>query len=91
MYKLLTAKPNIRIELNSHTDSRGDANVNKSLSQARANSVKSYLISRGINKSRLVSNGYGETRLKNNCADGVKCSEAQHQKNRRTEFRVVGF
>lgn len=88
---LLNAKPNIRIELNSHTDSRGDSASNQSLSQARANSVVSYLVAKGVNKSRLVANGYGETRLKNNCADGVSCSEAQHQQNRRTEFRVIGY
>lgn len=88
---LLNAKKNIRIELNSHTDSRGQASSNQALSQARANSVVNYLVSKGINKSRLVANGYGETRLKNNCADGVTCTEAEHQKNRRTEFRVIGY
>lgn len=88
---LLNAKPNIRIELNSHTDSRGDASSNQALSQARANSVVEYLVSKGINKSRLVANGFGESKLKNKCADGVECSEAQHQENRRTEFKIVGF
>ncbi len=88
---LLNKKKNIRIEINSHTDSRGAASSNKALSQARANSVVNYLVSKGISKSRLVANGYGETRLRNNCADGVTCTEAQHQKNRRTEFRVIGF
>lgn len=88
---LLNAKPNIRIELNSHTDSRGDAGSNQALSQARATSVVDYLVSKGINKTRLVANGYGETKLKNKCADGVECTEAQHQVNRRTEFRVIGF
>lgn len=88
---LLNAKPNIRIELNSHTDSRGNAASNQALSQARANAVVNYLVAKGVNKSRLVAKGYGETRLKNNCADGVTCTEAQHQKNRRTEFRVIGY
>ncbi len=88
---LLNAKPNIRIELNSHTDSRGEASSNQALSQARANSVVSYLTAKGVNKSRLVARGFGETKLKNKCADGVSCSEAEHQKNRRTEFRVIGF
>lgn len=91
LYSLLTAKPNIRIELNSHTDSRGDAAANQSLSQARANSVVNYLVAKGINRSRLVANGYGESKLRNNCADGVTCTEAQHQQNRRTEFKVIGF
>lgn len=91
LLSLLNAKKNIRIELNSHTDSRGQASSNQALSQARANAVVNYLVSKGVSKSRLVANGYGETRLKNNCADGVTCTEAQHQQNRRTEFRVIGY
>jgi len=91
LLSLLNSKKNIRIELNSHTDSRGAASSNQALSQARANSVVNYLVSKGISKSRLVANGYGESRLKNNCSDGVKCTEAQHQQNRRTEFRVIGY
>lgn len=91
LLSLLNAKPNIRIELNSHTDSRGNAAANQALSQARANAVVNYLVAKGIKKSRLEARGYGETRLKNNCADGVKCTEAQHQQNRRTEFRVIGY
>lgn len=91
LLSLLNAKPNIRIELNSHTDSRGKASANQALSQARANAVVTYLVAKGIKRTRLEAKGYGETRLKNNCADGVKCTEAQHQKNRRTEFRVIGY
>lgn len=89
LYKLLAAKPNISIELNSHTDSRGSSAANLALSQARAKSVVDYLVSQGIKKSRLVSKGYGESKLVNKCADGVSCTEEQHQKNRRTEFRVI--
>ena len=91
LLSLLNAKKNIRIELNSHTDSRGASSSNMSLSKARANAVVNYLVSKGISRSRLVANGYGESRLKNNCADGVSCTEAQHQQNRRTEFRVIGY
>lgn len=91
LLSLLNAKKNIRVELNSHTDSRSTSASNQALSQARANSVVSYLVSKGVSKSRLVANGYGETRLKNNCADDVNCTETQHQQNRRTEFRVIGY
>lgn len=90
LLSLMREKPLIRIEISSHTDSRGSSTSNQALSQRRAESVVSYLINRGIKKSRLVATGYGETRLKNRCADGVDCSEAEHQQNRRTEFRVIG-
>ena len=77
------------VEIMSHTDSRGNDSFNQSLSQQRAQSVVNYLVANGISRSRLSARGYGETRLKNRCANGVDCSEAQHQQNRRTEFRVI--
>jgi len=89
LLKLMRDKPNIRIELSSHTDARGSAESNQKLSQARAESVVNYLVSRGIQRSRMVAKGYGESRLKNRCMDGVECSESEHKQNRRTEFRVL--
>lgn len=86
---LLQERPNIRIQINSHTDSRGSAASNQDLSERRARGVADYLVSRGINRQRLVTRGYGESQLKNRCADGVNCSEAEHAANRRTEFRVL--
>lgn len=86
---LMNDRPNIRIELNAHTDSRGSAASNQDLSERRAQSVVNYLVSKGISRSRLVSRGYGESRLKNRCADGVTCSDSEHAVNRRTEFRVL--
>lgn len=86
---LLNSKP-VSIELMSHTDSRGNDDFNMSLSQQRANSVVNYLVSKGISRSRLSAKGYGETRLVNRCSNGVECSETEHKKNRRTEFRVLG-
>ncbi|WP_346881620.1 OmpA family protein [uncultured Algibacter sp.] len=85
---LLNSKP-VNIELMSHTDSRGNDDFNMSLSQQRANSVVNYLVSKGISRSRLSGKGFGETRLVNRCSNGVECSAAQHQKNRRTEFRII--
>ncbi len=85
---LLNSKP-VDIELRSHTDSRGNADYNKSLSQQRANAVVNYLVSKGIKRNRLTAKGYGEFKLTNRCADGVKCSDNEHAKNRRTEFRVL--
>lgn len=88
---LLRERPNVRIEINAHTDSRGSAASNQDLSERRAKAVADYLVGRGINRSRLVTRGYGESRLKNRCADGVNCSEAEHAANRRTEFRVLNM
>ena len=89
LLKLLREKPGLRIELMSHTDSRGNDDYNMALSQQRAQSVVNYLVDKGISRDRLVARGYGETRLKNRCANGVDCSEEQHQQNRRTEFRIL--
>jgi outer membrane protein OmpA-like peptidoglycan-associated protein len=79
----------VNIELMSHTDSRGNDDYNMSLSQQRANSVVNYLVSKGISRSRLSGKGYGESRLVNRCSNGVDCSATEHQRNRRTEFRVL--
>ncbi len=89
LVKLMKEKPGLRIEIMSHTDSRGNDEYNTSLSQQRAQSVVNYLVSNGISRNRLVARGYGETRLKNRCSNGVDCSEAEHQENRRTEFRIL--
>jgi len=86
---LLAQNPGVKLEIASHTDSRGGASNNQSLSERRAQSVANYLISKGVNSSLLVANGFGERRLKNRCADGVSCTERQHASNRRTEFRLI--
>ncbi|MEL7251962.1 MAG: OmpA family protein [Bacteroidota bacterium] len=88
---LMREKPNVKIELSSHTDSRGSASSNQQLSERRAQSVVNYLQSKGINASRLVAKGYGEGRLKNRCSDGVSCTEREHAANRRTEFRILNY
>jgi len=82
-------KDGVAVEIASHTDSRGTKESNRALSERRAQAVTNYLISKGINSSRIVSNGYGESRLINRCADGVSCTEREHRANRRTQFRVI--
>ena len=77
------------IEVAAHTDSRGKAPFNLNLSQLRADNIKSYLVEKGLSPDRIRSIGYGETRLKNRCADNVECTEEEHQINRRTEIRVI--
>lgn len=91
LLKTLHENPSLKIELASHTDSRGSDNYNKSLSQNRAQAAVDYLIDHGIARERMVAKGYGETRLLNRCANGVECSEVDHQTNRRTEFTVLAF
>jgi len=79
----------ISAELSSHTDSRATHEYNLELSQKRAEAAVRYIILQGISPSRMNAMGYGETRIVNNCADGVDCSELQHQANRRTEFKIT--
>ncbi|WKB80866.1 OmpA family protein [Cellulophaga omnivescoria] len=86
---VLNQNPGVKLEIASHTDSRGNSVSNQSLSERRAKSVADYLISKGVNSSLLVANGYGENKLKNRCKDGVSCTEREHAANRRTEFRLI--
>lgn len=89
LVKLLEDNPEIEIEMGSHTDSRGPSRYNDVLSSRRALSAVRYLISQGIDPSRLTWKGYGKTKLVNDC-DGTKwCTEEKHQENRRTVFKVT--
>ncbi|WP_295652455.1 OmpA family protein [uncultured Mucilaginibacter sp.] len=91
LYVILRDNPTLKIELSSHTDSRASHNYNMALSQRRAASAVAYLVSKGIDRSRMTAKGYGDTQLLNKCAKGVPCTEAEHQLNRRTEVKVVGY
>ncbi|HTL82292.1 MAG TPA: OmpA family protein [Bacteroidia bacterium] len=86
--KVMELDPGITIEISSHTDSRGSDAANMTLSQKRAQAVVDYLVKLGVSKTRLVAIGYGETKLLNRCGNGVDCSEDEHAKNRRTEFKI---
>ncbi|SFD33774.1 OmpA family protein [Algibacter pectinivorans] len=82
--------PEMVIRIESHTDSRGTLSYNDKLSIDRANSTYEYLISKGIDPSRITEHqGFGERKLTNGCEDGTKCEEEEHQLNRRTQFIVV--
>jgi outer membrane protein OmpA-like peptidoglycan-associated protein len=81
--------PEIKIEIGSHTDSRQHRKYNKLLSQRRADATMAYLIKRGIAPERLTAKGYGESQLVNQCADGIICTEAEHQQNRRSTFVII--
>jgi outer membrane protein OmpA-like peptidoglycan-associated protein len=86
--QILTQNPKIQIELASHTDCRGNEDYNLNLSQKRAESVVRYLITKGIDSNRMIAKGYGESMLVDNCVCEA-CTEAQHQKNRRTTFKII--
>ena len=83
--------PSLRIEIGSHTDSQGEAKFNQYLSERRAKAALNYMASKGIARNRLTALGYGESQLLNNCKDGVLCTEEEHQRNRRTEFKVLSI
>ena len=80
---------NIKIQLSAHTDSRGKAEYNMNLSERRAMSAKSYLVSKGVPSNQMIAVGFGENQLRNHCADDVSCSEAEHIYNRRTEVKIL--
>ena len=87
--QILNDNPTIKLELGSHTDSRATTEYNAKLSQRRADAAVAYIISKGISPARIIAKGYGESQLVNKCADGVPCTEEEHQLNRRTEFKVI--
>ncbi len=92
LVEVMTEYPSMVIKIESHTDVIGNAAYNKYLSGKRAASSKDYLISKGIDASRIKSAiGYGEERLLNDCGDGVRCSKEMHRRNRRSEFIIVNM
>lgn len=89
VYKLMMTYKTMKIDLLSHTDSRGGDDYNARLSQRRAASARNYLINKGISSSRMGSVGVGEDLPVNNCTDDVDCEENEHQLNRRTEIQIT--
>lgn len=86
---VLEQYPTMRIDIRSHTDSRGNDNYNLKLSDKRAKSTRNWLIKQGLSGARIFAKGYGETQLINGCENGIKCTDAEHQENRRSEFIVL--
>ena len=92
LIKVISAMKQIKtmvISARSHTDSRGRDSYNLSLSDRRAKSTVAHIIANGVDASRISGKGYGETQLVNECANGVDCSDEDHQLNRRSEFIVI--
>lgn len=88
---VLVMKTNLkmRIEIGAHTDSKGSSEENLKLSSSRAKTVLDYLVAAGISASRLVCKGYGESELLNDCGNNKPCTEIEHAKNRRIEFKII--
>ncbi len=86
---LMNQYADMKIELYSHTDSRGKDKYNMDLSQRRASAAKRWLVKNGIAASRMRAIGKGETEIRNRCVNKVKCEEEEHLYNRRTEFKIV--
>ncbi|HHB77628.1 MAG TPA: hypothetical protein ENK85_00170 [Saprospiraceae bacterium] len=86
---VLNKYPDMEIEIASYTDAVGSTDYNLGISQKRAEKAMEYLISKGINPDRLLAIGYGESGIRNRCKNGVKCSDKEHQFNRRIEIKVT--
>ena len=89
VFAALKQYPQLKLNIRSHTDSRGNDAYNKTLSERRAQATLNYLVEKGIDNSRLKYEGLGERELVNNCSNGVVCTAEEHQKNRRSEFIVI--
>ena len=88
---VLDSHPTMKLDIRSHTDSRQTHKYNEALSNRRAKSTIDWLIKNGIDPGRLTGKGFGETQLVNECSDNVKCTEEQHQANRRSEFIITAL
>ena len=94
LYDYLSKNPTLKIEIGGHTDTRGDDKDNMKLSNDRAKAVYDYIVSKGIDAKRMSFKGYGETKTVVSDAEIAKLTsekekEAAHQKNRRTEYKIV--
>ena len=90
LIEFMTENGKINVEIGAHTDARGSAAYNMSLSQRRAQAAVDYLVKNGIVADRLTAKGYGEARIKNHCIEGTSCTDKEHAINRRTTVRVTG-
>ena len=87
LIEIMEKYPEMKIKVESHTDNRGSDSYNLKLSENRANSMESYVVSKGIDRSRISSVGKGENQPVIDCKEN--CSEEDHAANRRSEFIIV--
>ena len=83
--------PGITVELGSHTDARGSDVYNLALSDRRAKSSRQYIVNNGISNEMITHKGYGELEVTNRCLNDVKCTDKEHEANRRTEIKITGI
>ncbi|KQC29230.1 OmpA family protein [Flagellimonas eckloniae] len=88
IFQAMKEYPQLKIHIESHTDSKSSYSFNLNLSEKRAWTTMQWLINKGIDGGRLTYKGYGETQLLNECSNGVRCSDEQHQLNRRSMFII---
>lgn len=81
--------PNMKIQVQSHTDVKASKSYNNRLSKRRAESTVVYVVSNGIDEARVSGQGFGESKLANDCITLEKCTDQQHEENRRSEFIVI--
>ena len=86
---VLNTNKTLRIEVSAHTDSKGNDADNLKLSQLRAKSATDYICASGIERDRIISVGYGESKLINKCGNANPCNEIEHAQNRRVEFKIL--
>ncbi|UZO79410.1 OmpA family protein [Aquimarina sp. ERC-38] len=87
--EIMKQYPNMKIDVRSHTDSRGDDAYNLWLSNQRAKATINFIVAQGIDKDRLSGKGYGETELVNECGNGSRCTQEQYELSRRSEFIIL--
>lgn len=88
---IMESEPSLMIKVTAHTDSRGTEKYNQWLSERRAERTVEYVLSKGISEDRINHEAFGETRLVNECKDGVYCTEDKHAQNRRSEFVIEQY
>ena len=91
VYTVMIRYPNLKIHIESHTDSRASDRYNLGLSYNRAKSTKAWLVKRGIEEKRISISALGEMDLDNYCEDNIDCQEQEHQMNRRSIFKIRDY
>ena len=86
--ELMNKYPEMKVEIGSHTDNRGNARYNADLSQKRADATRDYMVEQGISSKRIISKGYGAAVPIIRCVPAESCDEEQHELNRRSEFVI---